>query len=555
MLNSIKIGNFKAFAEAQSIPIRPLTLIYGANSSGKSSILQSLILARHAQETGNLDAHRTDVGGEAVDLGGFKQFVHRRDKSLSVNWTMELCDSTGSSRFSELSASLSKLTVSYAAGIALDHRSHPLPNTIPKIHTYEVFEEGGESLIRMSRRSDGKLRLDLLNHGSRVFRDIMNNIVRRSAIGLFTEFSSLEVNRFYGLIDKTSGEIGASVGKFLPEGIEKPGLIDIDYPLALKNLSQGSEDKNVVAAVRAYFQRAVDKLLSQIAQTIYEELGRFRYLGPLRSYPPRSLAFSQHHDPNWYSGGGFAWDIVRDNFRIRNLVNDWLSAPDRLQTPYELAVRDLVGIDELEKHLISALEGLEIAFEPDYDDSPEPTGVFPVIQDIEVESAKLCDHIRTSDIDKLIELILIDRRSNTIVSHRDIGVGVSQVLPVLVGAYAAQNQIIAIEQPEIHLHPALQADLADVFIQSALGEGKNRFLIETHSENLLLRVMRRIRQTHDGKLPDEVPKVTREDVCVLFVQPTGTSSVVRQMELDDEGRLLDAWPGGFFEEGFRERFE
>ena len=67
--------------------------------------------------------------------------------------------------------------------------------------------------------------------------------------------------------------------------------------------------------------------------------------------------------------------------------------------------------------------------------------------------------------------------------------------------------------------------------------------------------MRRIRQTHDGKLPDEVPKVTREDVCVLFVQPTGTSSVVRQMELDDEGRLLDAWPGGFFEEGFRERFE
>ena len=51
---------------------------------------------------------------------------------------------------------------------------------------------------------------------------------------------------------------------------------------------------------------------------------------------------------------------------------------------------------------------------------------------------------------------MIDQRSGTVVSHRDIGIGVSQVLPVLVGAYAAQNQIIAIEQPEIHLHPALK---------------------------------------------------------------------------------------------------
>jgi len=80
------------------------------------------------------------------------------------------------------------------------------------------------------------------------------------------------------------------------------------------------------------------------------------------------------------------------------------------------------------------------------------------------------------------ELNLVDMRSNTIVSHRDVGIGVSQVLPVLVTSYASQNQIVAIEQPEIHLHPALQADLGDVFIQSALGVGKNRFLIETHSE-------------------------------------------------------------------------
>src|SRR4030043_663054 len=89
ILTAIRIGNFKAFAEAQRVPIRPLTLIYGSNSSGKSSVLHSLLLARHAQETGDLDVHRTNVGGEAVDLGGFCQYIHRRDVNRRMEWSAE----------------------------------------------------------------------------------------------------------------------------------------------------------------------------------------------------------------------------------------------------------------------------------------------------------------------------------------------------------------------------------------------------------------------------------------------------------------------------------
>jgi predicted ATPase len=154
----------------------------------------------------------------------------------------------------------------------------------------------------------------------------------------------------------------------------------------------------------------------------------------------------------------------------------------------------------------------------------------------------------------LNELVLIDKRTETAVRHHDVGIGISQVLPVLVSCYGLQNQIIAIEQPEIHLHPALQAELGDVFIRSAIGDNKNTFILETHSEHLILRIMRRIRDTNEDRLPPSIPAVRPGDVSVLFVEPTNSGAVVRVLELDMDGAFIDPWPGGFFEEGFVERF-
>jgi predicted ATPase len=94
--------------------------------------------------------------------------------------------------------------------------------------------------------------------------------------------------------------------------------------------------------------------------------------------------------------------------------------------------------------------------------------------------------------------------------------------------------------------------LGDVFIQSALGEDRNRFLIETHSEHLLLRLMRRMRETSNEELPDGLPKITPNDVRVLFVEPDGSRSIVREMPLNENGEMVKAWPGGFFEEGLRD---
>lgn len=554
MLTALHLGNFKAFAETQRIPLRPITLIYGANSAGKSSIIQSLVLARHALETGDLDVYRTSVGGEAVDLGGFRQYIHRREPKRRVEWAVDLDASKFKGKLVEFFAPVRTVTMAVSVGVELDDQDRPLPDSVPAVNTYEIKADG-HSVLRMSRRRDGKLRLDSLDHEHPVFREVIKAMVLFSST---TE--DLRPEDYEGLDEAVTAlvpEIVAAGSRFLPDGLAKSDVFAPGAQTALFTISKGRRREDLAAALRSFLPRKLDELLKGVNEVVTSEMSRLQYLGPLRSYPPRHLAFSQHHDPNWYAGGGYAWDVVRRDARVRGLVNEWLNSKDRLQTPYELMIRELVGLDQLETPIWHGMErlnedGLEI--KPDYDDKPEPEGQYPAIKDIEKEAARMVDAIRNAEIDKLSELILMDRRSNTVVSHRDVGIGISQVLPVLVGAFSAERRLVAVEQPEIHLHPKLQAELGDVFITASLGPQSNAFVLETHSEHLLLRVMKRMRQTAENNLPEGVPPVRPEDVMVLYVEPDGGRSIVREMPLNERGELVKAWPGGFFEEGLREVF-
>ena len=544
MLTALRIGNFKAFAETQRIPIRPLTLIYGANSSGKSSILHSLLLARHVHETGDLDVHRTNAGGESVDLGGFRQYVYKREVQRRVEWAMELDTSSFKDRMAELFAPVQQVSILLNMGIRLDDQDRPLPESVPEIHTYEILADG-QSLLRMSGRRDGNLQLDRLDHEHPVFREII-----RAMVMLSTTTETIHPEDYEGLNESISvlvPEIVATRTRLLPEGLLESGVFTPGGQINLFPISKGRRKEDLNAAVRSFLPRKIDELLRGVAQAIAGELLKLRYLGPLRSYPPRHLAFSQHHDPNWFAGGGYAWDVVRRDATVRNLVNEWLNAKDRLQTPYELRIRHLLTIDDLDRDYTELVESLEQRFTSE--EQPYEGDLFG-----EMYNALARLKNNEANLTDIQELNLVDMRSNTIVSHRDVGIGVSQVLPVLVSAYAWQDQIIAIEQPEIHLHPALQADLGDVFIRSALGGNKNRFVLETHSEHILLRIMRRIRETSAGKLPEGCHPVYPEDVMVLFVEPDGKRSIIRAMPLNADGELVKAWPGGFLEEDLREIF-
>src|SRR5688500_18594217 len=95
MLTSITLENFKGIGGPVTIPIRPLTIMFGKNSAGKSTVVQALHYAREVLLNNNPNADRTALGGASVDLGGFRNIVHNHDTSLPIlmGFTMDVSQS------------------------------------------------------------------------------------------------------------------------------------------------------------------------------------------------------------------------------------------------------------------------------------------------------------------------------------------------------------------------------------------------------------------------------------------------------------------------------
>src|SRR5437879_4467210 len=118
MITSLHLANFKAFADVQHILIKPITLIFGANSAGKSSILHGLILAHESIKKGNLDVFKTELGGESVDLGGFRQYVHRRDDHNRVSISLEIDSKELSDPLRDLLGGQKSIGIMFEIGLA-----------------------------------------------------------------------------------------------------------------------------------------------------------------------------------------------------------------------------------------------------------------------------------------------------------------------------------------------------------------------------------------------------------------------------------------------------
>lgn len=151
----------------------------------------------------------------------------------------------------------------------------------------------------------------------------------------------------------------------------------------------------------------------------------------------------------------------------------------------------------------------------------------------------------------LAHLVLADAQGRRF-SFTDVGSGLGYVLPVLVGIWSKSRSFI--QQPELHLHPALQASLGDVFLEAK--NGGHRLIIETHSEHLLLRMLKRIRQGSKDALVESGLKIAADELVVLYFDPSPDGSTkVKQLRVDVNGEFLDRWPSGFFTDRDRELFD
>ena len=88
-ITAITLENFKGIREPVRVELKPITLLFGPNSAGKSTILQALHYAREILEHQNLNPDRTSLGGSSIDLGGFESLVHQHDLGRAIKIKLE----------------------------------------------------------------------------------------------------------------------------------------------------------------------------------------------------------------------------------------------------------------------------------------------------------------------------------------------------------------------------------------------------------------------------------------------------------------------------------
>ena len=160
---------------------------------------------------------------------------------------------------------------------------------------------------------------------------------------------------------------------------------------------------------------------------------------------------------------------------------------------------------------------------------------------------------RTNEIPIKSRVAIREESTGIKLMPQDIGVGISQSLPIIVAALYLKEGILAIEQPELHIHPALQVAMGDLFI-SQIQEKALCFLLETHSEHLMLRFLRRIRETDEKELPPGKIPLQPEQLAVYFIEQSPEGITATPIRVSKEGEFIDKWPHGFFGERMEELF-
>lgn len=436
MLTKLRIKNFKAWKDTGAVRLAPLTVLFGANSAGKSSLGHLLLaLKQTAASTDRKRALHTGDDSSLIDLGTFVECLFGHDKraalELMLEWTLlERLEVTNPLDEAQTFAG-ERLRLS--TSIAASESEQPVVRRL----TFELLQGDDSTLRATLEQRDGKVKLHVDP---------------------------------YRLLHA--------------DGRKWP----LDAPEKFYRVS----DRSLARFKNADF-------LANFALDLERALDGLSYLGPLREPPRRSYAWAGNTPQSVGAKGEHAIaSILAAKAEGRRLNRGY----KKRQLPFdEFIAQWLVDLGVIDSFVV------------------RPTAPGRKEYDVRVKTQG-----------GLAE-----------VSLPDVGFGVSQVLPALVQAfYCPPESIVWMEQPEIHLHPQVQAALADAFICAVQayegGRPRNvQLIVETHSEHFLNRLQRRIAEE----------ALTPSDVAIYFARGAPAGAQLEELQVNDRGDITN-WPDNFF---------
>jgi len=493
-VKAIRLENFMAFEDTGWIELRPITLLFGRNSSGKSVVIRALRLLKQS-----LDCYPkflnflTETG---VDLPEFPEALHREahlaegEQRMGFHFRCEL-----NNTLEEL-----KRIVNQQRG----RRGQPPIDP-------EDSRKWAELRLFYAWNSDAKWE-ELVEFEIRCPWSIFDGSDERTiffAERLDEEAAALVGDDWWFDTDYLQGHEADEETLWSLVSVERTSGF-------LPNLALRETTSFTQGRVMDDFE-FVASLLDEIRESIERFLRNIQYIGPVRPSPQRYYPLNRLSQLQWEQQG---WSVLlsflleKGNEEQYREIDQWMQ---RLDLGCEVAP---TRID---------YKGSVIGSETLIHESPE--GIW--------------------------------------VNIMDVGFGASQVLPIIVQAVMAEpEQLVIIEQPELHLHPGAQSELTDLFIdrvyrlvedeQEPEGfrreESGVRFLLETHSEHILLRLRRRIAESSAGRISlIDREYLPQKSLRVFFIGRDPPSSSVEQVQISRLGEMSSP-PGfeGFFSDDLRE---
>ncbi|HDM8237081.1 AAA family ATPase [Vibrio campbellii] len=540
-ITRISLTNFRSFHSTQSIDLASVTLLFGPNSVGKSSVLMALAYVQQILKKGHCDPQKLDALGDK-SIGGFRALVHGQDLSQSIKIRLDFSSKTtpfvhyGSdvdAMANEIQGVAYLLMDDFGGGtdsvsvefeIAWSERFKRAYVKYYRLWTNGIYvgcifssEDLKNSYIREINTQHPLLipynHDDWLEHiyGEESEREPLDED------DFHTEFEAVldQLNpnpANTAAVADTEGAGTQFVNRVAPVSLAcRSGAIPYLGNPVVTNLEGQDFDE-----VQEHFDfLVVRQVLSQAfvlpLDNLLEHLESSVQIGPLRVVPDNEYVPNSHPEQKDWVDGSAAWDLLykdpSSNDAIKKLIrntSEWFASSDKLDAGYEIINRSIAELSNLPS-------------------IPETMGLMTK------------RHVFFKEL-----------RTNILLSANQLGTGISQVLPLIVAANHDDVGLISIEQPELHIHPRFQVELADVFLKA---KDSHSFLIETHSEHIVLRLLKRIRENNDDE-----KAVSIEDISITYLTPTPEGTTSQRLNITYDGDFETDWPHGFFDERDEELF-